>query len=88
MLPSSYFLPRTTSYLFKVGVLNLFFYFLPQLFVEAVWRMKKMAQSGVTEECARIWRQFLGPGAEMLVNVDSKASCLIFLVHSGRADVS
>ena len=42
------------------------------LFVEAVWKMKKMAQKDVAEECRRIWRQFLGPGAEWCVNVDSK----------------
>ena len=42
------------------------------LFVKAVWRMKKLAQVDVAEECAVIWRQFLAPGAEMLVNVDSK----------------
>ena len=41
-------------------------------FVEAVWRMKKLAQIDVAEECGRIWLQFLAPGvAEMLVNVDS-----------------
>ena len=27
----------------------------------------------VAEECRRIWRLFLGPGAEMLVNVDAKS---------------
>eukprot|EP00095_Tigriopus_kingsejongensis_P000221 maker-scaffold55_size446313-snap-gene-1.14 protein:Tk00221 transcript:maker-scaffold55_size446313-snap-gene-1.14-mRNA-1 annotation:"regulator of g-protein signaling 7 isoform x1" len=42
------------------------------LFVEAVWKMKKQSQKDVAEECQRIWKQFLGPGAEMLVNVDSK----------------
>ena len=40
-------------------------------FVEAVWRMKKLAQKDVAEECQKIWAQFLAPGAEMLVNVDS-----------------
>jgi regulator of G-protein signaling len=42
------------------------------LFVEDVWRMKKMAERDVAAECKRIWKQFLAPGAEMLVNVDSK----------------
>ena len=27
----------------------------------------------VAEECRRIWSTFLGPGAEMLVNVDAKS---------------
>ena len=40
-------------------------------FVEAVWRMKKLAQKDVAQECQKIWAQFLAPGAEMLVNVDS-----------------
>ena len=41
-------------------------------FVEAVWRMKKLAQKDVAEKCGRIWLHFLAPGvAEMLVNVDS-----------------
>lgn len=43
------------------------------LFVEAVWRMKKLAQRDVAQECQRIWAQFLAHGAEMLVNVDSKS---------------
>lgn len=42
------------------------------LFVEAVWKMKKLSLTDVGEECRVIWRQFLGPGAEMLVNVDAK----------------
>ena len=42
-------------------------------FVEAVWKMKKMAQKDVAEECKRIWQQFLAPGAEMLVNIDAKS---------------
>ena len=29
--------------------------------------------SDVAEECRRIWSTFLGPGAEMLVNVDAKS---------------
>ena len=40
-------------------------------FVEAVWRMKKLSQKDVAAECQKIWQQFLAPGAEMLVNVDS-----------------
>lgn len=43
------------------------------LFVEAVWKMKKLGQKDVAVECQRIWQQFLAPGAEMLVNVDSKS---------------
>jgi len=43
------------------------------LFVEAVWKMKKLAAKDVAEECRRIWSTFLGPGAEMLVNVDAKS---------------
>ena len=42
------------------------------LFVEAVWRMKRMPLRDVKAECEEIWNKFLGPGAEMLVNVDSK----------------
>jgi len=42
------------------------------LFVEAVWRMKRMPLRDVKAECEEIWNQFMGPGAEMLVNVDSK----------------
>jgi regulator of G-protein signaling len=43
------------------------------LFVEAVWRMKKLSQIDVAAECQKIWMQFLASGAEMLVNVDSKS---------------
>ena len=42
------------------------------LFVEAVWKMKKLAQKDVAAECTCIWGKFLGPRSEMLVNVDSK----------------
>merc|ERR1712018_45102 len=49
-----------------MGTENLFF-------VEAVWKMNKMAQKDVAEECKRIWQQFLAPGAEMLVNIDAKS---------------
>ncbi len=34
--------------------------------------MKRLSLSDVDKECEGIWKQFLGPGAEMLVNVDSK----------------
>ena len=42
-------------------------------FVESVWKMKKLSQKDVAEACRKIWQQFLGPGAEMLVNIDSKS---------------
>ena len=42
-------------------------------FVESVWKMKKMSQKDVAEECQNIWQQFLASGAEMLVNIDSKS---------------
>ena len=34
--------------------------------------MKRMPLRDVKAECEEIWNKFLGPGAEMLVNVDSK----------------
>lgn len=41
------------------------------LFVEAVWKMKKLPAKDVADECQRIWNGFLAHGADMLVNVDS-----------------
>ncbi len=38
-----------------------------QLFVEAVWNMKKLSQRDVADECRRIWQQFFATGADMLV---------------------
>ncbi|XP_040572947.1 regulator of G-protein signaling 7 isoform X2 [Lepeophtheirus salmonis] len=43
------------------------------LFVEAVWKMKKLSQKDIADECRRIWHRFLENGAELLVNVDSKS---------------
>lgn len=34
--------------------------------------MKRLPLRDVNAECEVIWRKFLGSGAEMLVNVDSK----------------
>ena len=43
------------------------------LFVESVWRLKKLASCEVADQCEVIWHQFMAPTAEHPVNVDSKS---------------
>jgi len=43
------------------------------LFVESVWRMKRMSEKDVKEECDTIWNRFMGQQAEIPINLDSKS---------------
>ena len=43
------------------------------LFVESVWRLKKLSSCEVADQCEVIWHQFMAPTAEHPVNVDSKS---------------
>ena len=43
------------------------------LFVEAVWKMKRLPAKEVADACGKIWARFMAPHAEIPVNVDSKS---------------